>query len=1046
MYFSKQLTELPNSKSITPKKLADDFRKRLEEGKDRILFRITDEGRKVTYATNDELGFFSFAINHKHRIVDCIKPASFSDTDLLNVFISFVMTSDEKMDEQQKADLYGDSYQQSKLLADLNEDEINQYYKDKADLSRFLTILDQTDELFDEESLNYTFVFSLFMTDTIVETELDADCNTGKKKDSTKGHCNVMGKFYFTDWRGKLDPAIKKVFDCYSFLYRRQIHVETRSYYDHSFVINNNIMNEVYDLICAIMEAKASQTKDKVELIINNNVIDSVQEIPCKIEIDENEKIICDADYKNFNFIYFTERHAVAYLKQDGLVIYHFQSTKATMLFRFLNDHPSLRSDLFTKEITTALVPKIASDIQVAPVVVAKSMQAINHIELFLSLEDDGIKSETRAFIKGNPVTIGEYQVSEPKGFTDFAFEMQKLFLPFNGKLKDEELINQYLGADLRPLKKTATVFISEELKKLKRKPIGKINIIVSGGDQDWFHLNFKSDEYSEEEIEEILSAYKKKKKFFLLKGDYLSLTDSELGEALDHLMTDVDVDLKKLDRKIPLYQALKLKDNSLSVIPDEVMKLFNEIQDYEKAKLNLSPEIESVLRPYQIKGVQWLTALCSHNLSGILADDMGLGKTLEMIAFLSQDKTPKPTLVISPKSLTYNWEAEFNKWNPNQKVIVLSVEKDARHELIKNIKPDEDVVYIIPYDSLRIDLDYFKKIDFKTIVIDEGQYIANALSQKAKAIKELKSDHRFALTGTPIQNSLLDLWSIFDFLMPGYFKTFTEFRKNYGKLDITQHDKEHLERIVAPFILKRKKDDVLKELPGKTVEITTLSMTREEQDFYNAYLLRAKKSMAMEGAKKIEILAELTRLRQICVDPSTFLEYNKTSSKLEYTVHLLKQATEKGHKVLVFSSFKQALDHLGECLKKAKVSYDMITGETPAKRRVDLAEDFNTKDNISVMLISLKAGGTGLNLIGADIVVHLDPWWNVASEEQATDRAYRIGQEKKVTVYKLVMKNTVEERVIDLQEKKKTLSDIIDKDPENKQKITTEDIQYLLS
>ena len=222
--------------------------------------------------------------------------------------------------------------------------------------------------------------------------------------------------------------------------------------------------------------------------------------------------------------------------------------------------------------------------------------------------------------------------------------------------------------------------------------------------------------------------------------------------------------------------------------------------------------------------------------------------------------------------------------------------------------------------------------------------------------------------------------------------------------------------------------------------------MTKEEQDFYNAYLLKAKKSMAMGNAKKIEILAELTRLRQICVDPATFLEYNKISSKLDYTVHLLKQATGKGHKILVFSSFKQALDHLGQCLTKEKVNYDMITGETPAKRRVEIADDFNTTDSISVMLISLKAGGTGLNLIGADIVIHLDPWWNVASEEQATDRAYRIGQERKVTVYKLVMKSTVEERVISLQEKKKTLSDIIDKDPNDKQKITTEDIQYLLS
>ena len=1046
MYFSKKQTQLPMESSFTPTEIANEFRKRLEEGKDRILYRVSDDGKKISYATQDELGFFSLAINYKHNIVDCVTPSSFSDTGIINVFASFLMDMDEKMSEEQQLSCYGDYYLQSKLLSDLSETDIDQYYKDKSDLSRFLANLDQTDEMLDKEALSFTFCFHLSIEDNFIETELDANCANGKKKDSVFGHNNVMGDFYFSDRRNKLDSAIKKVFDCYSFLYRRQIYVESRSYYDHDFSADTNVMNEIYDLINAIHEAKDAKSEDHVELFINNIAIHSIQSSPCKIEIDEKEKIICDVDFKSHDFTYFIGRHAASYMEENIMHFYHFQSTKATMLFHFLKDHPDMRSDLFTKEITTALVPKIASDIQVAPSVVAKSMQLINHIELFLSLEDDGIKSETRAFIKGKQVDLETYKNSEPDGFNGFAFEMQKLFLPFNGKLKDEELINQYLGADLRPLKKSATVFISEELKRLKKKPIGKISIIVSGGEQDWFHLNFKSDEYSEDEIEEILSAYKKKKKFFLLKGDYLSLTDSELGEALEHLVSDVDVDLKKLDKKIPLYQALKLKDNSLSVIPDEVMKLFEEIQDYEKVKLNLSPEIESVLRPYQIKGVQWLTSLYAHNLAGILADDMGLGKTLEMIAFLSQDKTKKPTLIISPKSLTYNWEAEFNKWNPNQKVIVLSVDREIRHKLIQNIKPDEDVVYIIPYDSLRIDLDYFKEIYFKNIIIDEGQYIANALSQKAKAIKELKSDHRFALTGTPIQNSLLDLWSIFDFLMPGYFKTFTEFRKNYGKLDITQQDREHLERIVSPFILKRKKTDVLKELPGKTVEITTLSMTKEEQDFYNAYLLKAKKSMAMGNAKKIEILAELTRLRQICVDPATFLEYNKISSKLDYTVHLLKQATGKGHKILVFSSFKQALDHLGQCLTKEKVNYDMITGETPAKRRVEIADDFNTTDSISVMLISLKAGGTGLNLIGADIVIHLDPWWNVASEEQATDRAYRIGQERKVTVYKLVMKSTVEERVISLQEKKKTLSDIIDKDPNDKQKITTEDIQYLLS
>ena len=240
--------------------------------------------------------------------------------------------------------------------------------------------------------------------------------------------------------------------------------------------------------------------------------------------------------------------------------------------------------------------------------------------------------------------------------------------------------------------------------------------------------------------------------------------------------------------------------------------------------------------------------------------------------------------------------------------------------------------------------------------------------------------------------------------------------KKIYGKFDLNTEERKHLENIVSPFLLKRRKDDVLKELPGKTIMTQSLVMDNEEQMLYDVYLSKARNALiSKEKNNKMEVLSALTRLRQLCVDPSTFLEYKKISSKLEYTLSLIKEAINNGHKILLFSSFTSILDHLEELLDKEKITYETIKGKTSAINRIKLTDIFNTSDEIKVMLISLKAGGTGLNLIGTDIVIHLDPWWNVASEDQASDRAYRIGQTKKVIIYKLVMKNTIEEKVLNL-------------------------------
>ena len=1043
-----KLSDIPFH-DVHVKGISDEFLSRLKKKEDPILIRFIDSGKTIEYYVRDKLGNLVFSVDIHGNLKTYGIPDWIYYTDILFIFIQYLKERDDNSTEEELRKRYGNVYDEFKLLGNVTEAELTQYYQDKKDLSDLLEILKKDDAVI-EETFHHDYTVQLTISYSTYNFRLDIAfiADTGKKKDSFYGYQTIYKKLYDTTTWNDIDEYSRAIFEKF-------VELDNRNAQRYNSDINVEINQPNLFLLYQILTMAIDHNEKNEGMKTSFQAMDDTQYIYEKPEnqniemsITEKGELISNCDlFGKFDRVFLCPKTkaCIVFFKDNKFSIYYFSNSKSLKTFTFLISHPNMRFDLFQKEITNSLVPVVAGDIQVAPSLLAKSMKMVNHFELFLSLEDGAIKSETRAFIQGTQVPLEQFRSVEPEKTDAFAFEMKKLFLPYNGFLKDEEQIAQYLTADLSQLKKTASVFISEELKKLKRKPVGRINILVNGN-TDWFTLNFSSSEYSEEEVKQILQAYKKKKKFFILHDDCLILNEGESGKAIERMMTDIDVDLKKLDRKIPIYQALKLKDNSSSVLSKQIIDLFKDIQDYDDVKVDLSEDFLKVLRPYQIRGIQWMTMLKNHSLAGILADDMGLGKTLEMIAFMSQDKTEMPSLIISPKSLSYNWEAEFRKWNPSQKTVVLSIGKDERHELIQEMKADQNVVYIIPYDSLRIDLDYFKNIHFRYIVIDEGQYIANALSQKSKAIKELTSDYRFALTGTPVQNSLLDLWSIFDFLMPGYFKTFTEFKKSYGKLDITDEQKDHLEKIVSPFILKRKKEDVLKELPGKIVEVTTLSLSPKETDLYNAYLLDAKKVFAAEGkSKKIDVLAALTRLRQICVDPSSFLEYKELSSKLEYAALLIKEATMKSHKVLVFSSFKQILEHLESELVKEGVPTEKITGETPAKKRVDLSEEFNKTDDIKAMLISLKAGGTGLNLIGADIVIHLDPWWNLASEEQATDRAYRIGQEKKVTVYKLVMKNTIEEKVIELQEKKRALSDIIDKNPEEKKAITDDDIRFLL-
>lgn len=393
-----------------------------------------------------------------------------------------------------------------------------------------------------------------------------------------------------------------------------------------------------------------------------------------------------------------------------------------------------------------------------------------------------------------------------------------------------------------------------------------------------------------------------------------------------------------------------------------------------------------------------------------------------------------KASLVVCPSSLSLNWQNEAIKFTKDLKTMVIGGTLRERKKQIDEIE-NYDLV-ITSYDLLKRDVELYqnKEYSFRFIIADEAQYLKNSNTQNAKAIKQIKADTRYALTGTPIENSLAELWSIFDFIMPGYLFTYRKFKSLYEMPIVRDNDEKALDRLkmlIEPFVLRRNKKEVLTELPDKTITVLNNEMREEQKNIYLSYLLKAKQELAEQielngyESAHMQILAALTRLRQICCHPSLFIkDYKEGSSKLEQCIEIIEQATTSGHKILLFSGYTSMFEIIEKELKQRNIPYLKLTGSTKIEERTKLVDEFNQDAQIKVFLISLKAGGTGLNLTGADMVIHYDPWWNVSTENQATDRAYRIGQKNNVQVYKLITKNSIEEKIYELQEKKARLAD----------------------
>lgn len=557
------------------------------------------------------------------------------------------------------------------------------------------------------------------------------------------------------------------------------------------------------------------------------------------------------------------------------------------------------------------------------------------------------------------------------------------------------------------------------------------ITLDISQSRNGYMSMKLDIDGVDSNEYREIFSSYKNNNRLYRMKnGAYLDLKDNALEQAfklIDILNIYNDFDNMKIPNNKAIYLEKLIEEEDLSFVNgskyvSNVVKKFDKVKskNYEVPK-----DLNATLRDYQVSGFEFFKTLSDYQFGGILADEMGLGKTIQTIAFLLSNKDKK-SIVITPTALIYNWKNELEKFAPTLKVGLLHAAKSEREKILDNI--DNYDVILTTYTTYKNDIDKYKNINFDYCIIDEAQNIKNPDAIITKAIKNVNAKVRFALTGTPIENNLMELWSIFDFIMPGYL-----YNKSKFKSIFVNNDKNiiELKNLIKPFILRRTKKEVITELPDKIEQKIIIDLEKEHKRAYKGYVNLITRKIKENNQDNITVFSYLTKLRQLCLSPELMVKnYQGKNSKLDVLINIINDSSDE--KILVFSQFTKVLEVIGKRLNEENISYSYLDGKTSAKDRVKLVEEFNTNNN-KVFLISLKAGGTGLNLTSANIVVHFDPWWNPAVEDQASDRAHRIGQKNVVNVIKLIAKGTAEERVINLQETKKELiEDVINGNLDN--------------
>ena len=828
---------------------------------------------------------------------------------------------------------------------------------------------------------------------------------------------------------------------------------------ESSIIISNTCLDEMFDVFDGeYIKIKKDYNEDKI-LFLNE-----APDIKFILE-EENEKeykLYPNIDIYNYDVLY--GKKYLYMIIED--VIYRcpmdFKNSILKLLELFKNN--------FTKEILfkktdipklfSLVVPSIKKNLEVKNVNTEELEKYIPQ-ELYVKVYLDSNESnfitadikfgykdfEFNPLIENKSIKIPRDVVKETKTLetfiqTGFMLDQQ------NGRLvlTDDEKIYNFLSEEIMYYMKNFEILATDAFKKkeIRHPKISNIGIKI---ENNLLKINLSEFNFSPSELAEIMEKYKLRKKYYkLTDGSFIDLEENETLDFLEKLNIDGSLnyeDLESGELDLPVYRTLYLdkllKGTSMNVYKSKEYKdLINDIQNVNDEYIKIPKGLNATLRRYQEIGYKWLKTLDMYGLGGILADDMGLGKTLQVISLLldyNENSDEKRTsMVVCPSSLALNWFNEINKFAPTLKTTVIAGNAEERKRLIQKLQ-DYDII-ITSYDLLKRDVDTYTEInyEYKFIIADEAQYIKNNNTQNFKAIKKIKAQTKFALTGTPIENSLAELWSIFDFSMPGYLYSYRKFKESFETPIIKEEDTykmSKLKMLIEPFILRRIKEEVLTELPEKTVTVLNSEMEEEQQKLYMSYMSKAREEVENEliasGFEKnqMKILALLMRLRQICCHPKLFIDnYDGGSGKLNQCMEIIKDAVQGNHKILLFSGYTSMFDIIEKELEKEDIKYFKLTGQTKVSERIELVDEFNENNDIKVFLISLKAGGTGLNLIGADMVIHYDPWWNISAENQATDRTYRIGQKRNVQVYKLITKNSIEEKIYELQQKKAKLVD----------------------
>ena len=840
---------------------------------------------------------------------------------------------------------------------------------------------------------------------------------------------------------------------------------------DFAYDIYQDGYNSDFVLSDYKFEQLLKMKKDK-EITINGNKIIAIKEFNGNVILDKQDNnYILSIDLDLNSIIPITSNFKYLYYRNQ---IIHLNSQYAKLVLRLLENNITNLVFDDIKKFSNTILPVVKNEVEVTDNIEDLIIVKKPNVKLYFDLNYYNVSLDVKFDYKNNIISYFDKtkdNIMRDKEYEEEVIEEMKSLGFIQAKktflLEDYDKIGNLLDEELENLALKYEVFTSEKLKNINIIKESHISSTFSIGKDNVMSFNFDLGEVSSKELTNIFTSLKQKKKYFKLKsGNILDLRDENIVE-LANLADDMNLSNKEIENakgEIPKYRAIyydSLKTNKYNIIKTNNLfdKFITNFKTYKDIDITFRDD-ENILRDYQKAGIKWLYNIYKCDFGGILADEMGLGKSIQTLCFIRrilENNEDSKILIVTPTSLCYNWEKEINKFTKEINYHIFTETRNKRRENIENIKTN---IYITSYGLLREDIEYYKKLDFTLMVIDEAQNIKNPTTGITKAVKSINSKTKIALTGTPLENSLTELWSIFDFIMPGFFGSIKEFNDKYGIKEIEdEQDNQKLKELnkqISPFILRRKKKDVIVDLPDKIENNIYIDLNQDQKELYAALVEKTKQEMddliKQEGFQKsrFKILELLTRLRQICIDPSIIYDnYKGESSKIEETIKVIKEVIANDHKILLFSSFKTALNIIEQRLIKEDISYYLIDGSVKSKKRMELVEKFNN-DDTKIFLIMLKAGGTGLNLTGADVVIHLDLWWNPQVENQATDRAHRIGQKNTVEVIKLITKGTIEEKILELQQKKQALSDKIiegeTRDQNLINKLSEKDIRNLLS